>query len=165
MEQPAFIQPILLSGLLLWSIADLKYRVIPLVEIAFFGAVLLAINNGNWVNLISVVLAVTFGSLVWIPNCLGWLFLILPSAWPAFLIGSGVRKQVVGRADLFVMGIISCAFTLDIAVVAFVGMVAWSKWWVKAHVEDRHTPLVPGMLLGSLFGIGIRSILKYWFLI
>jgi hypothetical protein len=163
MLEPAAIQFLMLGGLLIYSILDIEYRSVPAAEIFFVGGCLLEVNNGNWVNLLSVILAVAFGSLPRLPNWLGWPLLFFPPAWPAFLVGSGVRRELLGRGDLFIIGIISLVYPLDIAIGAVIGMVLWARWWAGTRAEQRIVPLVPGILVGSVAGVGIHSILRSWF--
>lgn len=151
---------LILVGMLIFSIADIKYRVIPAIEVVFFGVVLLVVRDYDILQVAIVVLSVLFGVFPRIPKILGIALLFFPYAWPTLLFGYGVRKAIVGKADLYAVGIVSLLFTQDVAIAAVIGGYLSIKWWTKAWTQ-RPIPLIPGMSLGVLAGLGARWVMAF----
>jgi len=151
---------LVLAGMFIFSIADLKYRVIPAVEVVFFGVVILTVQDHNVWPVAAVVAAVIFGVLPRVPRLLGYVLLFFPSAWPTLLFGYGVRRAIIGKADLYVIGIVSLLFSQDIVIAALVGVFLWIKWWSRSW-KPRPIPLVPGMSLGVLVALGTRWVIAF----
>jgi hypothetical protein len=144
--------------MLIFSIADLKYRVIPAIDVVFFGVVLLVVRDYDLWQVGSVVLSVLFGVFPRVHAALGMALLFVPFTWPTLLFGYGVRKAIVGKADLYALGIVSLLFTQDIAIAAVVGVYLSIKWWLRAG-KQRPVPLMPGMSLGVVVGLGVRWVI------
>jgi hypothetical protein len=148
-----------LTSLALFSLADLRYRVVPGAAVFFLGSVLLAIPEEP-LRVGLVVLAVGWGWLRW-PSILIIPALFMPSAWAVLLTGAGVRRGMVGGADLLVLGGVACLFDWPATVMALGGVEIWRRWWVKQRsrphrpAEPLRVPALPGMLIG---------IVCYWFL-
>ena len=158
MVSAAPAQVLVVAGLLLFSLADLKYRVIPGVEFFFFALALLALPEVGPFRVLPILAAVGLGAVDRIPGMIGLFLLITPPAWPALLIAYGVRREILGKADLYAIGCISLIFSLDIAITALIGMLIWSRVWKRPRPNDSLIPLVPGTLLGTIVGIVLRSI-------
>jgi len=158
-----FIQLLFLSLLILLSLADLIYRVAPAVEIFFVGCVVAAIlyQNQNLIQVGAITLSVAYGAAM-LPTAAMIPLVLLPLTWPSLLVGYGVRKELIGRGDLFAIGGISVMFSLDITVVAIIGMVLWSRWWGRKFRNKSFPtliPLLPGMVIGMIVGIGLHLLL------
>jgi hypothetical protein len=146
---------LILAGMLIFSIADIKYRVIPAIEVVFFGVVLLVVRDRDLLHVGIVVLSVLSGVLPRVPKILSMALLFFPYAWPTLLFGVGVRNTIVGRADLYAVGIVSLLFTQDIVIASIIVAWLWIKWWGRKW-SQRAVPLVPGMSLGVLIGLATR---------
>lgn len=140
---------------LLLSLADLRCRVVPGVEIVFLGVVLVALPDNPWA-VCAVVLAVGWGWMpvqrfsggrTW-PNALALPLLFYPPAWPVLLTGSGVRQGLVGRGDLLAAGSLALVFPWPALIPALIGLEVWQRWWVKHN--HASFPALPGMVLGMV---------------
>ena len=137
----------------LLSLADLRYRTVPAIEVFFLGVLLLAIP-ANPINSFLVVLAVFWGLIRSWPGVLVWPMLFVPSAWPVLLIGYGVRVGVVGRADLLAAGALAVLFPWPALIFSFVGLELWRRWWTSRRAGL--VPALPGMFLGlSVYLLGM----------
>jgi hypothetical protein len=137
-----------LTSLALFSLADLRYRVVPGAAVFFLTAVLIA-APADPIRVGLVVLAVGWGCLRW-PSILIMPALFSPSAWAVLLTGAGVRRRIIGEADLLALGGIACLFDWTAAVLAFLGVEVW-RWGRKRWQFDvcPKFAALPGMLLGS----------------
>jgi len=138
-----------LASLALFSLADLRYRVVPGAAVFFLGAVLLA-APANPIRVGLVILAVGWGWLRW-PSILILPALFSPSTWAVLLTGAGLRQGIVGEADLLILGGIACLFDWPATVMAMVGVELWRwgrKRW-RVGVCPKFAAL-PGMLLGTV---------------
>ena len=142
----------------LLSLADLRYRTVPAIEVFFLGALLLAVPI-NPVNSLLVVLAVAWGWVRSWPGFLVWPLLFAPSAWPVLLTGYGVRAGVIGRADLLAAGALAVLFPWPALVFSFVGLELWRRWWTSRRAGM--VPALPGMLLGLLIYVVGQAISGY----
>ena len=163
-KMPLFTQLILFILLVLLSLADLKYRVAPAVEIFFFGCIWVAImyQSQNLIQIGAVVFSVAYGALLF-PTAFALPLLLWPPTWPSLLIGYGVRKEMMGKSDLFAIGGISALYSLDVAIIALIGTVLWTRWWSKKFGNKQGItliPLLPGMVIGMTIGIGFHLLLK-----
>ncbi len=150
---------------LLLSLVDLRYRVVPGVEIVFLGAVLIASPANPWA-VCAVVLAVGWG---WVPvqpfsggrtwpNALALPLMFYPPAWPVLLTGSGVRLGIVGRGDLLAAGSLALVFPWPALIFALIGLEIWRRWWVQRGSETM--PALPGMAFGLLcYFVGMETLL------
>ena len=131
----------------LLSLADLRYRTAPAIEVFFLGALLLG-TPANPINSVMIVLAVAWGWVNSWPGFLVWPLLFIPSAWPVLLMGYGVRAGVIGRADLLAEGALAVLFPWPALILSFVGLELWRRWWTSRRAGL--VPALPGMLLGLL---------------
>jgi hypothetical protein len=141
------------TGLAIFSFADLRYRLAPGIEAFFLASVLIAAPD-NPLNAALVVAALAWGSLRVLP---GWFILPLlfyPPAWPVLLTGFGVRQGLVGRADLLAIAGLACLFPWPALVLALLGLEAWRRFWRRR--QDGPVPALPGLLLGILGYLLIR---------
>ena len=155
------IQTFSLISFAVFSLVDLRTRVVPLIEVFFALAMFVAFPE-NKLHVTVLLLAVLWGLFPHIPARLMLPFLFYPPAWPAVLIGFGVRKQMVGRADLFALGIIGFLFPLPAVIMSLLGFEFWRRWWVKRG-NCGLIPAMPGLFLGlatyCLFQINLSHIL------
>ena len=141
------------TALALFSVSDLRTRVVPGIEAFFIGAILIS-TPGNLPATFLVVLACAWG---WLSSIPGWLvlpLLFLPSTWPVLLAGFGVRQGVVGRADLLAIAGLACLFPWPALVLAMLGLETWRRFWHKR--QDGPVPAIPGLLLGILAYLLVR---------
>ena len=161
-------QLLLFVLLILLGIADLKYRVAPAVEIFFFGSVLVAIlyQTQNLFQVGAVTLSVAYGAAI-LPGSFAMLLLLWPPTWPSLVVGYGVRKELLGKGDLFAIGGISALYSLDVAIIAILGTVLWARWWGNQYGKSGNgttlIPLLPGMVIGMAAGVGLHLILRFYF--
>jgi hypothetical protein len=136
-----------LSSLALFSLADLRYRVVPGVTLFFMAAVLLAAPKDP-LRVALVVVAVGWGIRRGWPHLLVLPALFHPSTWVVLLTGAGVRKGMVGGADLLALGGLVCLFGWPVAVMVLVGVELWRRWWKWRRPGS--VPALPGMFLGLI---------------
>jgi len=135
-----------LASLVLFSLADLRYRVVPGAAVFFLASVLLA-APADPIRVALVILAVGWGWLRW-PSLLIIPSLFAPSAWAVFLTGAGLQRGMIGEADLLILGGLACLFDWPATVFTLVGVEIWRRWWKKKL--SRYMPALPGMLLGLI---------------
>jgi len=128
------------------SIADLRYRVLPGIQVVFWGAVLISVPDSPLMSL-AVVLAVGWGWLNACPNAVMLPLLLYPASWPVLLTGTGVRRGIIGRGDLLAAGSLALIFPWQALITAFVSVEVWRRWWAKRY-QSEYVPALPGMLLG-----------------
>lgn len=136
----------------LFSYADLRYRLVPGIEVFLLGTTLLTLPFTPLQTGI-VLLACCWGIF---RNLSGWLALLLlfyPPAWPVLFTGYGYRKGVIGRADLFAISGLACLFPFPAVLLALIGLEFWRRFWVCKHTGS--IPALPGMLLGLMIYIGL----------
>ena len=134
-----------LASFTLFSFADLRYRLVPGIELFLFGTILLTapmtpIQTGI------VLLACAWGVF---RNLSGWFafpLLFYPPAWPVLLTGYGYRKGILGRADLLAISGLACLFPLPAILLSLLGLEIWRRAWILRHAGP--IPALPGMLLG-----------------
>jgi hypothetical protein len=137
----------------LFSFADLRYRLVPGIELFFFGTVLLTLPATPLQTGI-VLLACAWGVC---RNISGWFALPLlfyPPAWPVLLTGYGYRKGIIGRADLFAIGGLACLFPLPAVLLSLLGLEIWRRIWIRRQTGS--IPALPGLLLGLLVFLFLR---------
>jgi hypothetical protein len=135
-----------LGSLLLFSLADLRYRVVPGVTAFFLAAVLLG-APADLLRVVLVVSAVCWGIWPRWPSLLVLPLLLYPFTWAVLLTGAGVRRGIVGRADLLVLGGLTCLFDWPAPVLALLGVELWRRLWRRKQ-RTEPVPALPGMLLG-----------------
>lgn len=129
----------------IFSYADLRYRLVPGIEIFLLGTVLLTfpitpIQTG-------IVLLACLWSIV--RDLSGWFVLPLlfyPPVWPVLLTGYGYRKGIIGRADLLAISGLVCLFPLSAVLLSLFGLELWRRFWVRRQTGS--IPALPGMFLG-----------------
>lgn len=138
----------LLSTFAVLSIADLKWRSIPSIEIIFFGAAVVSLADNTWAAA-AAILIVLWGALT---SVTGWVTLpawFVPSAWPTLLVAFGVRKRMIGRGDLFAAGAMTCLLPWQGMIISFLTLEVWRRWWL-ARGHGGPIPALPGLFLGVL---------------
>lgn len=157
----SIIQTFSLISFAVYSVVDLRTRLVPLIEVFFALAMFVAFPE-NKLHVTVLLLAVLWGLFRRIPARFMLPFLFYPPAWPAVLIGFGVRKQMVGRADLFALGIIGFLFPLPAVIMSLLGFEFWRRWWMKRG-NCGLIPAMPGLFLGlamySLYQISVSHLL------
>jgi phage shock protein PspC (stress-responsive transcriptional regulator) len=131
-----------LTSLALFSLADLRYRVVPGAAVFFLASVIFA-APADPIRVGFVILAVGWGWLRW-PSLFIMPALLTPSAWAVVLTGAGVRRKMVGEADLLILGGIACLFDWPATVMALGGIE------LMRHCQRRpgSVPALPGIFLG-----------------
>ena len=137
----------------IFSYADLRYRLVPGIEVFLFGTILLTfpvtpIQTGM------VLLACAWGIF---RNLSGWFtmpLLFYPPIWPVLFTGYGYRKGLIGRADLLAISGLACLFPLPAVLLSLFGLEAWRRLWIRRQMGS--IPALPGMLLGMLFYIALK---------
>jgi hypothetical protein len=145
--------PFWLLSFALFSFADLRYRLVPAIEIFFLASLFIA-ASGSLLQVLAIVLAVAWGIFTSFPGFLVIPALFFPPAWVLLLTGFGVRRGLIGRADLLALAGIASLFPWTAVVLAVLGVELWRRWWRKRYPSDRLSPALPGMLLGlSVFSL------------
>ena len=137
----------------LFSIADLKYRLVPGIELFFLGTILLTLPSTP-LQAGVILLACAWGVF---RNLSGWFILPLlfvPPVWPVLLTGYGYRKGLIGRADLLAISGLACLFHLPAVLLALLGLELWRRFWIRR--KTGLIPALPGLLLGLLAYLFIR---------
>jgi hypothetical protein len=131
----------------LFSLADLRYRLVPGIELFLLGTVLLTLP-ANPVQTVLILLACAWGVFRNLPGFLSLPLLFYPPSWPVVLTGYGYRRGLVGRADLLAIAGIACLFPWPATLLALLGLEIWRRVWVRRQAEP--IPALPGLLLGLL---------------
>lgn len=141
----------------LFSYADLRYRLVPGIEVFLFGTALLMFPVAP-VQTGIVLLACLWGVF---RNSSGWFALPMmfyPPVWPVLLTGYGYRKGIVGRGDLLAISGLSCLFPLPAVLLSLLGLEVWRRFWVRRQLGN--IPAVPGLLLGLIGYLLLRFFLQ-----
>ena len=139
----------------LFSIADLRYCLVPGIELFFLGTILLALPSTPHQTGV-VLLACAWGVF---RNLSGWFTLPLlfyPPAWPVLLTGYGYRKGMVGRADLLAISGLAFLFPLSTVLLSLLGLELWRRFWIRR--KTGLIPVLPGLLLGFSFHVLLRLV-------
>jgi hypothetical protein len=139
----------------LFSFADLRYRLVPGIELFFLGAVLLTLPI-NPIPTGIILLACVWGIIRKAPGWFTLPLLFYPPAWPVLLTGYGYRKGIIGRADLLAISGLACLFPPPAILLSLFGLEVWRRVWIRRQTGS--IPALPGMLLGLLVYIAIRII-------
>jgi hypothetical protein len=129
----------------LFSYADLRYRLVPGIEVFLFGTILLTLPITPLQT--GIVLLACLWSIF--RNLSGWFavpMLFYPPVWPVLLTGYGYRKGIIGRADLFAISGLACLFPLPAVLLSLFGLELWRRFWVWRQTGS--IPALPGMFLG-----------------
>jgi hypothetical protein len=140
------IQAISIILFAVFSIVDLRTRLVPFIEAFFVIAVFFAFPEDE-LHVTVLVLAVIWGLFRRIPARFALPFLFYPMSWPALLVGFGVRKQMIGRADLFAVAIIGFFFPFAAVIMSLLGFEFWRRWWMRRGNYGL-IPALPGLFLG-----------------
>jgi len=139
----------------LFSYADLRYRLVPGIEVFLLGTILLALPN-NPLQTGIVLLACLWGI---VRNLSGWFavpMLFYPPVWPVLLTGYGYRKGIIGRADLFAISGLALLCSLPVVLLSLFGLELWRRFWVRRQTGS--IPALPGMFVGLLIYIVTGSL-------
>jgi hypothetical protein len=131
----------------IFSYADLRYRLVPGIEVFLLGTILLTLPITPLQTGI-VLLACLWGIF---RNLSGWFALPLlfyPPVWPVLLTGYGYRKGIIGRADLLAISGLACLFPLPAVLLSLFGLELWRRFWVWRQTGS--IPALPGMFIGLL---------------
>lgn len=145
-----------LVSLSLFSFADLRYRLVPGIEVFLLGTILLTIPITPLQT--GIILLACLWSIL--RDLSGWFILPLlfyPPAWPVLLTGYGYRKGIIGRADLLAISGLACLFPLTAVILSLIGLELWRRFWVRSQTGP--IPALPGMFIGLLIYIGFHSTL------
>jgi hypothetical protein len=137
----------------LFSFADLRYRLVPGIELFLFGTILLTFPSTP-IQTGIILLACAWGSF---RNISGWFalpLLFFPSAWPVLLTSYGYRRGLIGRADLLAISGLACLFPLPAVLLSLFGLEAWRRFWIRRQAGS--IPALPGLLLGLLAFLLLR---------
>ena len=140
----------------IFSYADLRYRLVPGIEVFLLGTILLTfpatpIQTG-------IVLLACLWSIF--RNLSGWFaipLLFYPPVWPVLFTGYGYRKGIIGRADLLAISGLACLFPLPAVLLSLLGLELWRRHWVRRQHGD--IPALPGLLLGLIVYLLLRLFL------
>ena len=131
----------------LFSFADLRYRLVPAIEIFFGAALVLALPDAP-LHVGLILLACAWGCLRHWPVFLVLPLLFYPPAWVVLLTGFGARRGMIGRADLLAVAGLAFLFPWPALILAALGLEVWRRFWVRR--KSGPVPALPGMLLGIL---------------
>lgn len=141
----------------LFSYADLRYRLVPGIEVFLLGTILLTLPITPLQTGI-VLLACLWGIF---RNLSGWFavpMLFYPPVWPVLLTGYGYRKAIIGRADLLAISGLVCLFPLPAVLLSLFGLEVWRRFWVRRQHGD--IPALPGLLIGLIAYLLLRLFLQ-----
>lgn len=146
-----------LASFTLFSLADLRYRLVPGIELFFLGTILITLP-ATPIQTGMIILACAWGIF---RNLSGWFALPLffyPPAWPVLLTGYGYRKGLIGRADLLAISGLACLFPLPAVLLAIFGLEIWRRVWIRRQIGS--IPALPGLLLGLIAFLLFRLIFQ-----
>ena len=140
----------------IFSYADLRYRLVPGIEVFLLGTILLTfpvtpIQTG-------IVLLACLWSIF--RNLSGWFaipLLFYPPVWPVLFTGYGYRKSIIGRADLLAISGLACLFPLPAVLLSLLGLELWRRLWIRR--QQGNIPALPGLLLGLIVYLLLRLFL------
>lgn len=140
----------------LFSFADLRYRLVPGIEVFLMGTILLTIPV---TPIQTGIILLACGWSVF-RNLSGWFaipLLFYPPAWPVLFTGYGYRKGIIGRADLLAISGLACLFPFPAVLLSLLGLELWRRLWVRRQQGD--IPALPGLLLGLIAYLLLRFFL------
>jgi hypothetical protein len=140
------VQAIAIFSFAMFSLVDLRIRMVPLIE-AFLGIAAFLAFPDDPVHVTILVLAVLWGVFRRIPSLLLTPFLFYPPSWPLLLVGFGVRKRMIGQADLVALAMVGVLFPFPAMIMSLLGFEAWRRWWIRRGNYGL-IPAVPGLFLG-----------------
>ncbi|MDL1944595.1 hypothetical protein FBQ99_19880 [Chloroflexi bacterium CFX2] len=145
-----------LASFTLFSLADLRYRLVPGIELFLLGTILLTLPATPLQTGI-ILFACAWGLFRNIPGWLALPLLFYPPSWPVLLTGYGYRKGLIGRADLLAVSGLACLFPLPAVLLSLFGLELWRRIWIRRQTGS--IPAIPGLLLGLLAFFLLRLIL------
>jgi hypothetical protein len=140
------LQAISLFSFAVFSLLDLRVRVVPLIEV-FFGIAAFVAFPDDRLHVTVLLLAVIWGIFRRIPSFCLLPFLFYPFSWPTLIVGFGVRKRMIGQADLFALAIVGVLFPFPAVIMSLLGFEAWRRWWLSRG-NCGLIPALPGLFLG-----------------
>ena len=140
----------------IFSYADIRYRLVPGIEIFLLGTILLAFPTSPLQTGI-VLLACLWGTFRKLSGWVALPLLFYPLAWPVLLTGYGYRKGIIGRADLFAISGLAFLFPLPAVLLSLLGLELWRRFWVRRQIGS--IPALPGMFVGLLIYIATYKLL------
>lgn len=147
------VQAVSLFAFAVFSLVDLRVRVVPLIEVFFGIAVFLAFPDDR-LHVTILILTVIWGIFRRIPSFFLLPFLFYPPSWPTLVVGFGVRKRMIGQADLFALVIVGVLFPFAAVIMSLLGFEAWRRWWISRG-NCGLIPALPGLFLGlAAYSIG-----------
>ena len=141
----------------LFSYADLRYRLVPGIEVFLLGTILLTLP------ITPIQTGIVLLACLWsiFRNLSGWFavpLLFYPPVWPVLLTGYGYRKGIIGRADLLAISGLACLFPLPAVLLSLFGLEVWRRFWVRRQHGD--IPALPGLLIGLIAYLLLRLFLQ-----
>jgi len=140
----------------LFSYADLRYRLVPGIEVFLLGTIILTLP------ITPLQTGIVTLACLWsiFRNLSGWFaipLLFYPPVWPVLLTGYGYRKGIIGRADLLAVSGLACLFPLPAVLLSLLGLEIWRRFWI--HRQSGSIPALPGMLLGLVTHLVVQLFL------
>ena len=140
----------------IFSYADLRYRLVPGIEVFLLGTILLTFPATP------IQTGIVFLACLWsiFRNLSGWFaipLLFYPPVWPVLFTGYGYRKGIIGRADLLAISGLACLFPLPAVLLSLLGLELWRRLWVRR--QHGEIPALPGLLLGLIVYLLLRLFL------
>ena len=140
----------------LFSFADLRYRLVPGIEVFLLGTILLTFP-ATPIQTGIVLLACLWGVFRNLSGLFAIPLLFYPPVWPVLFTGYGYRKSIIGRADLLAISGLACLFPLPAVLLSLLGLELWRRLWVRRQHGD--IPALPGRLLGLIVYLLLRLFL------
>ena len=140
----------------IFSYADLRYRLVPGIEVFLFGTIILTFP-ATPIQTGIVLLACLWGIF---RNLSGWFaipLLFYPPVWPVLFTGYGYRKGIIGRADLLAISGLACLFPLPAVLLSLLGLELWRRLWIRR--QQGNIPALPGLLLELIVYLLLRLFL------
>jgi hypothetical protein len=142
-----------LTSFALFSLSDLRTRLVPGIEWFFVGSILLTLPASP-IQTGLMVLAAGWGLFRNRTGLLALPLLFYPPAWPVLLTGYGHRRGLVGRADLLAIAGLACLLPFPAVLISLFGLEAWRRIWLRRR--SGPIPALPGLLLGLLAYLTLR---------
>ena len=140
----------------IFSYADLRYRLVPGIEVFLFGTIILTFPATPLQT--GIVLLTCLWSIL--RNLSGWFaipMLFYPPVWPVLFTGYGYRKGIIGRADLLAISGLACLFPLPAVLLSLLGLELWRRLWIRR--QQGNIPALPGLLLELIVYLLLRLFL------
>jgi hypothetical protein len=154
------VQAVSIISFAVFSLVDLRTRLVPFIEL-FFGIAALLVFPDDRLHVMIIILAVCWGTFRHIPARFMLPFLFYPYSWPILIVGFGVRKRMIGQADLFALAIVGIVFPFAAVIMSILGFELWRRWWVLRG-NDGLIPAIPGLFLGlSMYSVAQIAISSY----